>query len=137
MCLDTVQDEVTTKRAHGYKVVRKLPEYHSSDYSPQYSYDWGRGGYKTGEWVTSTTSSTHLSYPTGFHIFTELTEAKYYCGLLNLHWVENLIVVRVQFKDVVAQGTQMFNLKPLKVVVARNMKILPDKQSIQENTTSK
>ncbi len=54
MCLDTVE-KVTTKRKTGWKVVRRLPRKAKLDYTPQYGYDWRSKGYKTNEWVSSTT----------------------------------------------------------------------------------
>ena len=121
MCLETVLE--TFKKAKdqevhiGYKAVKvtykRERKCFSSVYNNNTEFDkWLKAKQKKP--VNPWTDSPPLEYPAGFHIFHRKKDAQQYCK--DRDW-KRLTVVRVQYRRVVAVGSQWDS----KVIVAKEM----------------
>lgn len=121
MCLDTVQDKVTTRQRVGYKVFERREDgilFSKFQYGPVRPV-----GVEIVDDSNDTLSTySGVLYPTGFHIF--LT--KQAVSVWRFHSPRTTVIRKVKFSHLVAEGTQELQCGKYKSVVARRMTILPD-----------
>lgn len=124
MCLNRVYITIKEKEGTGFQVFRVDNSYHIH---PVYQ----KADCPIGVWMTDQrTGRIQIglnmgSYPTGYHIFLERKSAERFArGIDNLARSKRIAVREVDFKEVVARGTQEG-----KVVVARQRYIRPKRRT--------
>ena len=124
MCLDRLDPTIKRKSGKGYKVVSKR----DGKYLSEFLHPDGRGAsckfkFPVGKWVTDKNTDIIVvfagdgaSYPSGFHIFkTKRAAERWGLGFDFLPY--RLVIIKVEYKDVVATG----KLNGLSAVVARQL----------------
>ena len=120
MCLSKVDKELPRcKRGKGWKVFEKT----EGGITSEYSYD-GNPTLEDNKWYRSTDGVAGgfllgESYETGFHVYTRKRDAEDHVETFKTWY--SLELRKVAYRNVCASGYQ----KDYRVVVAKNMKILP------------
>lgn len=134
MCLDK-KTRITVKKGIGYKVFKKLLKgkdiLYQWNFSVSHQKSYKISSLPLDKWLNEKTfrveknteklpySCNDKFYPTGFHIYRRLSDAKNNIGSAPFEKCTNEIYM-VEFKNVLAQGTQDGAI----VSVAKNIKII-------------